>query len=229
MSARDQHTTTARDRHVTNADDMPPTEAFKGAARKTRWHDAATTLLIAWCLAGLGACSVVPVRPYQEVVEWPLTLPQVARRPAPAHAPVLLLRNVAAAPGLEERGLLTLRPDGSQFLDLYQEWTVAPAEGVTEALLNRLVASGEYAAVLSPGSRARADLVLEATLTAFVAEPGRARASLAITLVNSSGSVLLQTVRTATAPLASEQPAAKVTALKAALASTIGEVVQALQ
>ena len=189
----------------------------------------ATMLLAAACLAGLGACSVLPVRAYQETVEWPLTLPQVDERAAPADAPVLLLRNVAAGAGLEERGLLTLRPDGSQFLDLYQEWTVAPAEGVTEALRSRLAASGHYAAVLSPGSRAHADLILEATLTAFVAEPGKARASLAFTLVNGSGAVLLQAVQTGTAPLASEQPAAKVTALKAALATTIGEVVRALQ
>ncbi len=191
-------------------------------------HYAATTLLAA-CLAGLGACSVVPVRPYQEVVEWPLTLPPVASRVAPAQAPVLLLRNVAAAPGVEERGLLTLRPDGSQFLDLYQEWTVTPAEGATEALLARLAASGRYAAVLSPGSRAHADLILEATLTAFVAEPGQARASLAITLVNPGGAVLLQAVETGTAPLASQQPAAKVAALKQALATAIGEVLRGLQ
>lgn len=195
-----------------------------------RWRRAAAaTLLGAACLAGLDACSVLPVRPYRETVEWPLTLPPVARRVAPATAPVLLLRNVAAAPGLEERGLLTLRPDGSEFLDLYQEWTVTPAEGVTQALRSRLAASGHYAAVLSPGSRAHADLILEATLTAFVAEPGQARATLAITLVNSSGSVLLQAVQTGAAPLTSEQPAAKVAALKAALATTIGKVVQALQ
>ncbi len=205
------------------------TNAAGATEAARRQHAVATMLQAASLLVGLGACSVVPVRPYREVVEWPLTLPPVASREAPTHAPVLLLRNVAAAAGLEERGLLTLRPDGSQFLDLYQEWTVAPAEGATGALLSRLAASGHYAAVLSPGSRAHADLILEATLTAFVAEPGQARARLAITLVNGSGAVLLQAVQTGTAPLASEQPAAKVAALKAALSTTIGEVVQALQ
>ena len=186
-------------------------------------------ILVALSVLGVAACSVVPVRPYRETVEWPLTLPPVESRAARAHAPVLLLRNVAAAPGLEERGLLTLRPDGSQLLDLYQEWTVAPAEGVTEALRSRLAASGHYAAVLSPGSRAQADLVLEATLTAFVAEPGQARATLAITLVSRSGAALLQAVQTGTAPLVGEQPAAKVTALKAALAVAVDRVVQAIQ
>lgn len=177
----------------------------------------------AWAVLALCSCSVVPVQPYRETTIWPLTVTPVAARTPDARAPVLLLRNLAAAPGLEGRGLITLRPDGSQFLDLYQDWAVPPAQGATEALRRRLMDSGAYAAVLAPGSRARAELTLEGTLTAFFAEPGRARASLELTLVNANGSVVLQTVETAVAPLASEAPAAKVTALRSALSEVLTE------
>lgn len=180
---------------------------------------------------GVCACSVIPERPYREHVQWPLVVPQPRATRAPAGAPVLLVRDVRAAPGLETHGLQVLRPDGSLFIDLYQEWAVSPAAGTTELLRDRLAGAGLFAAVLAPGSRAEAGLVLETTLTALIAEPGHARASLTILLIDrraGADRVVLQDVKTGTAPLAGNTPAERVAALRAALGDALGQVVQAL-
>ncbi|MBW8269976.1 ABC-type transport auxiliary lipoprotein family protein [Caldovatus aquaticus] len=146
-----------------------------------------------------GGCSVLPERPYVETRRFTLS----PRRPGGAAAPggagrkVLLLRLVRAAPGLEQRGLRTLRPDGSVQVDFYNEWAAPPAELAEEAIRRWLSESGLFAAVTSPGSRAEADLVLEIELTALQAEiradgRGVARAALAGVLLDRGGRVLAQ-------------------------------------
>lgn len=122
-------------------------------------------------------------RSYEQKRDWPL----VARRPqalAPnPRGPVLLVRAMQAGPGLETRGLRSLRQDGSVRSDFYETWAVPPAHGVEAALREWLAGSGRYAAVLTPGSRMTADYVLESTLTDFIADPARGTARAAMTLV----------------------------------------------
>lgn len=125
----------------------------------------------------LAACgSVLPDRPYVEVRRFPLGPDPVAPRPASPGAPVLLLRLMRAGPGLDQRGLRSLRPDGTEALDYYAEWSAPPPELVEAALRHWLEASGRFSAVVAPGSRARAGLILESELTLLQAELGPRRA-----------------------------------------------------
>ncbi|HTR17990.1 MAG TPA: ABC-type transport auxiliary lipoprotein family protein [Acetobacteraceae bacterium] len=184
-------------------------------------------------LLGIAACSVLPERPYQERREWPLMTRRPGTREPPQDAPTLLIRSLAAAPGLRERGLLVLQPDGSVQVGYWDEWAVFPADGVEDGLRQWLTDSGLFNAVLAPGSRSRADLVLEGELTDFVADPraGVARAALAIVLLRQSGggaTVLFATTLRATAPLAGTATATVAAAQLQALAGVYAQVEQRL-
>jgi ABC-type uncharacterized transport system auxiliary subunit len=142
--------------------------------------------LLLLSLPALAACSVLPDRPYVEVKRFPLN-PRRDAAPVPggARRPVLLLRLVRAAPGQDSRGLRSIRADGTESLDYYAEWSAPPAELAEEAMRRWLEASGRFAAVVAPGSRARAGLILEAELTVLQADLGRgeARAGLSALLL----------------------------------------------
>jgi len=182
----------------------------------------------------LGACSsVLPVQKYIPVVNWPLDpAPPVENAANPA-GPVLLLRDITAAPGLDQQGLQSLAADGSLLVDNYNQWAVDPADAVTQALLVWLQASGAFSAVVGPGSRLTAGLIVEGELTELVADLGASQARAVITLVviKNSGSVavvslpLAQKRVTGTAPLSAATPAAEVAAQRAALASALGQAV----
>ncbi len=134
----------------------------------------------------LGGCSVLPQRPYLEKRDWPLEAGRGAKRVARPGAPVLLIRTLRAAPGLEARGLRTLQPDGSLRVDPYEEWSVPPPDAVEDQLRRWLSDSGLFAAVLAPGSRGRPDLVLEGELLTLIADPahGVSRAAMGVVLLD---------------------------------------------
>ncbi|WP_052213933.1 ABC-type transport auxiliary lipoprotein family protein [Belnapia sp. F-4-1] len=140
------------------------------------------TVLLLPLLAG---CSVLPNRPYQETQRFSLSPERPARATPPRNAPVLLVRSLRAAPGLEGRGLRSLTADGQVATAYWQEWVAPPADAAEEALRRWLLASGRFAAVTQPGSRLRASLVLEGELIRLQAEPaaGRAVAALSILLL----------------------------------------------
>lgn len=125
------------------------------------------------------ACSVLPNRPYVETLRFPLA-PRRQGPPRRGRGRVLMVRVMRAGPGMDVRGLRTLRADGTQAVDFYAEWIAPPAEAAEEALRQWLIASRLFSAVVAQGTRARADLVLETELTALQAEPqrGAARAGL---------------------------------------------------
>ncbi|MCQ4162865.1 ABC-type transport auxiliary lipoprotein family protein [Roseomonas sp. GC11] len=184
---------------------------------------------------GLAACSVLPEHPYVEVRRFPL-LPQRAEPPRPAGGlagggrRVLQVRLMRAAPGQEARGLRSLRPDGTEQTDYYAEWSAPPAELAEEALRRWLSAGGLFQAVVAPGSRARADLVLETELTALQADlgAGEARAGLSAVLLREGGEsaqVLAQLAVSGRAPLPAERPLrpeALAAAMTEAFAATLG-------
>ena len=99
---------------------------------------------------------------------------------------VLLVRDVRAGPGLEVRGLQWLERDGSVHVDFYEQWAVPPAQAVEDDLRQWLADSGQFRAVVAPGSRLNADFVLEAELDAFIADlnAGVARVALALVLLD---------------------------------------------
>jgi ABC-type uncharacterized transport system auxiliary subunit len=183
--------------------------------------------------AALAGCSVLPAQPYVAKRDWPLAVRPAKARPPRPGAPVLLVRNVAAAATLATRGLQWMLPDGSLHQDYYEQWAVPPAQAVEDALRLWLQESGLFAAVVAPGSRLPADLVLEADLIEFRGDPrdSLARAALALVLLDARPQpvrVLLQKTVTATAPLAAAQPQLVAEALQAALAPLLRQVTQDL-
>jgi ABC-type uncharacterized transport system auxiliary subunit len=182
----------------------------------------------AWlgAVAGLAACSVLPQQPYVARRDWPL----LARRPVVAPprkgGAVLLVRSVQPGPGLETRGLQWMLSDGSLHMDFYEQWAVPPAQAVEDALRQWLADAGLFAAVVAPGSRLPADLVMEGELTSFVGDPrsGVAQGSLSLVLLDERPKpmrVLLQKTEAAEAPLAGTQPAVVVRALSVVLAELL--------
>src|ERR1700744_2704204 len=123
-------------------------------------------------LTSLAGCSVLPQQAYMERRDWPLAVPRASQISTTPSGRVLLVREVQPAPGLEARGLQWLQRDGSLHVDYYEQWAVPPAQAVEDDLRQWLSASGVFGAVLAPGSRVRSDLVLEAELTALLANPG---------------------------------------------------------
>ncbi len=184
-------------------------------------------------LPALAGCSVLPDRPYQEARRFALA-PEPPRSLPPAPGgPVLLLRPMRAAPGLDTRGLRSVAADGSVTQAFWDEWSAPPAELAEEALRRWLVTSGRYAAVTAAGSRLRANLVLEAELTKLEAWPaqGQARAAMAALLLTESEGgeprVIGQFLPSGTAPIGGgERPGAA--ELAQAMQAALGACLAAL-
>ena len=156
--------------------------------------------------AALPGCSVLPNRPYREVERFVLAPARPSGPPPPRTGLVLLLRTMRAAPGLDQRGLRILGPRGEVTVSFWSEWTAPPVDLAEEALRRWLLASGRFRAVTAPGSRLRADVILEAELTRLQAEPGEgiARAGLSGLLLDNGSTenrVLGQFPVEGTAPL----------------------------
>ena len=189
-------------------------------------------LLLGGALA-LSGCSVLPQRPAIRQTQWPLTIPRPAMLPPNPHGPILLVSDLRAAAGLERRGLQTIQPDGSLHVSFYEQWAVPPAEAISSQLRQWIAGSGLFAAVLAPGSRMTADLVLEGELMALQATPSRhvASASLAMVLLDQRAGkdrVRLQQTFTTRAPLAKADATTIVRAERAALAEAFTAIQAAL-
>ncbi len=181
----------------------------------------------------LGGCSIFPDRPNVPVRRFGLAPRRPATRAAPRNAGVLLLRHLRGVPGLQELGLRTARADGGFDIAPYDEWIAPPADLGEAALRAWLQASGLFAAVVAPGSRADATLVLEAQLTALEAAPaaGEARAAIAGVLLlerQLAARVLLTFDVSGRAPLAPGADApAQAAAMEAALADAFARLEEA--
>jgi ABC-type uncharacterized transport system auxiliary subunit len=151
-------------------------------------------VLLPLLLAASG-CSILPDRPYVPTRRFAMDLRRPGDSPGRRGRRTLLLRMMRAAPDLERRGLRSVMPDGSVSVDFYDEWVAPPVELAEEVARRWLDSSGLFAAVVSPGTRARIDLILEIELTTLHAEPGAglARAGLAAILLregNVSGDIM---------------------------------------
>jgi ABC-type uncharacterized transport system auxiliary subunit len=207
---------------------------------------AALTIALTIALGGAG-CSLLPSQPYVQRRDWPLVvrrapresqveLPVESRVELPLELPqalprraggsVLLVRTIQAGPGLETRGLQTVRQDGSVQTEFYEQWAVPPAEAVDDDLRRWLADSLLFAAVLAPGSRMTADLVLEGELVALHADlgTGMARAALALVLIDQRpgpARIRLQRTEAAAVKLEGTDPPARVRAQLAAVAAVL--------
>jgi ABC-type uncharacterized transport system auxiliary subunit len=187
-------------------------------------------LVLAMPLAG---CSVFPDRPNVPVRRFDLNPQRPLRRTAPPGAGVLLLRHLRGVPGLQQLGLRRARADGGFDIAPYDEWLAPPADLAERALRNWLQASGLFAAVVAPGSRADHTLVLEAQLTRLESVPAanEARAGIAGVMLLERGlsTRVLTTLDVAgRAPLAPGADApAEAAAIEAALADAFANLEQA--
>jgi cholesterol transport system auxiliary component len=182
---------------------------------------------------GLAACgSVLPAQKYVAKVNWPLAPQPPVFHQGANGAPVLLVRPITAAPGLDAQGLQTIAPDGSLAIDYYNLWAVEPADAVTQSLVTWAQASGLFAAVVTPGSRLNADYIVEGELTELVADPSTAQARCVVTLVviKTTGTPvpIRQQRLVGTAPLSGNDAAFQVTAERAALADVLGQAMAAI-
>jgi cholesterol transport system auxiliary component len=176
-------------------------------------------------LAGCG----LGTRPYTERRQWPLLVRRPQSLPPRRGGAVLLVRSFAAGPGMEARGLQSVQPDGSIRTEFYEEWSVPPSQAVEEALRGWLAESGLFSAVVAPGSRLTADLVLEGELDALWTLPAghAARAALGVTLVaeGTAGTrLVLQRRVEGEAALAGATPQDAVAAITAAVGVLCGRV-----
>jgi cholesterol transport system auxiliary component len=180
--------------------------------------------------AGLAGCSILPQQKYIARTDWPLDpAPPMNAVPNPA-GKVVLLRALDAGPGMDDEGIKSLRADGSLNTSYYNRWAVAPSDAATQALGEWLTASGDFSAVVAPGSRLSADLILEGELTELVSDLGaaQARAVLTLVVINNAGLTtrpLAQQRITGTAPNAGSDATAEVTAQRAALADALRQAV----
>jgi cholesterol transport system auxiliary component len=200
---------------------------------------------------GDSGCSVLPSQPYLQRRDWPLvvrrsedfsgmgpvvpgspaSVPVVSRPAVRGGGLVLLVRTVQAGPGMEARGLQTLQQDGSLKTDFYEQWLVPPAEAVDDDLRRWLAESGLFAAVVAPGSRITADLVLEGELLALHADLASmtARVALALVLIDQRpgsarigpGRIGLQRTAAASVKLEGTDPPALARAQLAAVAAML--------
>jgi len=181
------------------------------------------------------ACSVLPDRPYQEVLRHALEQSRQGDGWRGKGRRLLLLRTLRAPPALDVRGLRSIRPDGTEEIDFYAEWIAPPAEAAEQALRRWLMDARLFAAVLAPGSRANADFVLEGELTRLVANRarGQAEAELNFVLISereTSARVLGQMISTGSAALPNNvpRPDQAAAAMNAALANAFASLEQAL-
>lgn len=191
-------------------------------------------------LAPLAACTVLPQRPYQEVQRFALDPERPQRATAPGNAPVLLVRPLRSAPGLDVRGLRMVGADGQVSTAYWQEWAATPVDLVEEAMRRWLTASGMFRAVTQPGSRLRPDVVLEGELIRLQAEPAKGTATAAISAllltepqsVAQEARILGQFVAEGTAPIpggAGRDGAAAAGDAAAAMSAALAEALAALE
>lgn len=192
-------------------------------------------------LAGLalGGCSVLPDRPYQESRRYALAPRRPQRNPPRGRGgPVLLVRSLRAAPGLDQRGLRSIGAEGQVSLAYWDEWAAPPAEAAEAALRGWMADSGIFAAVVAPGSRLSGNVVMEGELVRLEAVPaeGVARAALSVLALSDAARdpvgqarILAQVLAEGSAPLAGDSPAAMAAAMEAALGDALASLERSLR
>jgi cholesterol transport system auxiliary component len=187
-------------------------------------------LIVAAPVLLAGCASILPKQKYIPQVSWPLNPQPPSVMPANEAGKVVLLRDLNAGPGMSNQGIQTLQADGSVSSSYYNQWAVAPADAAAEVLGNWLTASGAFSAVVSPGSRLTADLIVEGEFSELLSDVGAGEAKAVLTLVviqslHGNTRPLAQSRITGTAKLSGADYAAQVAAQNAALADAVQQAV----
>ena len=187
-------------------------------------------LILAAPILLTGCGTVLDREKYQPRTDWPLDPAPPSISAATPGSKVVLVRSVIAGPGLAERGLLTLLPNGSLHRGYYNRWAVPPADAITASLITWLQATNGFGAVIGDGSALTPNLIIDATLESLLADPSthqaRARLSLVIATPRGFGeSPVLQRQLRAQAPLAGSTAADLVTAQRHVVASLLSQAV----
>lgn len=193
-------------------------------------------LLLAAPLGLAGCGSFLPEQKYIPRTIWPLQPQPPATKIAPTGAPVLLVRAVNPAPGMEQRGLQSLTENGNLVIDYYNLWAVPPAEALTQGLINWAQASGDFAAVIAPGSRLTPNLIVEGELSELLVDltTHQARAQMTLLVIKPALGLagytqpLTQAKLTATAPLQGTGPEAQANAESEAVANLLAQAITLL-
>lgn len=194
-------------------------------------------LLLAAPLGLAGCGSLLPTQKYVPRITWPLQPAAPTTKITNSNGPVLLVRAINPAPGLEQRGLQSLTKDGNLIVDYYNLWAVPPAQALTQGLINWAQASGHFSAVVTPGSRLTPDLIVEGELSALLVDlaTSQARAQMTLLIIKPALNVagfaqpLTQTTLYATAPVQGNTPEAQATAQCAAVASLLSQATALLE
>jgi ABC-type uncharacterized transport system auxiliary subunit len=178
-----------------------------------------------------GCASLLPKQQYIPQVNWPLDPQPPASEPVNAAGKVVLLRDLNAGPGMSNQGIQTLHQDGSLSISYYNQWAVAPADAAAEVLANWLAASGAFSAVVAPGSRLTANLIVEGEFSELLSDLGAGDAKAVLTLVviqsvNGNTRPLAQQRIVGTAKLSGTDYPAQVAAQTAALADAMQQAVR---
>jgi hypothetical protein len=194
----------------------------------THYPLARRGVLISLICGGLVGCGLAE-RPFLAQRRWPLQLQRPVILPLLPGGKIIEMRAIVAGPGLESDALQSLQPDGSLLQQSYERWVVPPADGVGGSLRLWLAQSGRFGGVVDQGSRAHADVALEAELTVLLCDlrtqAAQATMSLAaIDLRQPARTVLLQIVLTGTAKLTDASPAGQVQAQLSALTALFEQI-----
>lgn len=177
-------------------------------------------LLLSAPLSLAGCASLLPAQQYIPRTSWPLQPQPPVYKTAQASGPVLLVRAITPAPGLEQRGLQCITADGSLKTDYYNLWAVPPAEALTQGLINWAQASGEFSAVITPGSRLTPNLIIEGELSELLVDltTNQARAQMTLLIIKPATNLtgfaqpLMQVQLTSTASVQNNTPGAQAAA-----------------
>lgn len=194
-------------------------------------------LLLSAPLSLAGCGSLLPAQQYIPRTSWPLQPQPPAYKTPQANDPVLLVRAITPAPGLEQRGLQCLTKSGNLTTEYYNLWAVPPAEALTQGLISWAQASGDFSAVITPGSRLNPDLIIEGELSELLVDlaTNQARAQMTLLIIkpalNLTGFAqpLAQVQLTATALVQNNSPGAQAASQSEAVANLLTQAMAILQ
>lgn len=187
---------------------------------------------------GLAGCgSLLPTQKYIPRTIWPLQPPPPTINAANPTGPVLLIRAINPAPGLESRGLQSLTENGNLTVDYYNLWAVPPAEALTQGLIIWAQASGVFSAVVTPGTRLTPGLIVEGEFSKLLVDlqAGRACAQMTLLIIKPSSTLagfaqpLAQIRLIAYAPVTGTGPRAQAVAQSAAMADLLAQAIDQLE
>ncbi len=184
------------------------------------------TVLATLLLTTTVACTPLVPTPAPEPDETrhafePSALP--APRAAAPGAPHLVLAPVRAGARLDGRRMVYRGADGRRAAFVENRWVAPPEQELADWLVAALEAAGGVAAVIAPGGRGHAELLLEAELLRLELDaapaPGALRLELRLQLVTARDREVLATTRLRESePLDTPGPAAMAAASGRALA-----------